>query len=387
MIITKTWLNEFINIKDKSLNDLVETLNSIGIEVSNAYAQKVPDKVVIGFVKEKVKHENSDKLHICKVDVGDEDLQIVCGASNVDEGQFVAVALNGAKLPNGMNIKATKIRGVDSYGMICSSTELNLAKINDGIMILDESIGTLEPGKALNSLDIFNDDVIEVELTPNRGDCFSVHGIARDLSSAYDLDLKKQITFVEGETVGIGRVLRIISDKDLNGAFIYRLIEIKDDLELNLFTKLRLATAQILKENTISNFLTYASHSTGVIFNAYDMKVFKSEDEILSLKLSKGKFGENVLSFNDKKLSVAGIFQEDFAKINNESKFILIEASYTRPEIIAESKMHYKKQDNETIYRSFRGSEPKLSIGINCLLNKMAKYDNINIYMGSHEVV
>lgn len=182
MIITRTWLSEFIDIKNKSLEDLSKALNDIGIEVDSTRNLRVADKVVVGFVKEKTKLENSDKLNVCKVDVGNEDLQIVCGAKNVAEGQFVAVALVGAKLGD-LVIKKAKLRGVESAGMICSSTELGLAKINDGIMVLDESIGELELGKALNSYALFNDDLIEVELTPNRGDCLSIYGIARDLSA------------------------------------------------------------------------------------------------------------------------------------------------------------------------------------------------------------
>ena len=134
MIVTKTWLSEFIDISDKTLQDLTQTLNSIGIEVDKAEILKVPDKVVVGFVKEKIKHENAEKLNICQVDVGNEILQIVCGAKNVEAGQFVAVALVGAVMPNGMEIKKAKLRGVESCGMICSSSELGFAKINDGIM-------------------------------------------------------------------------------------------------------------------------------------------------------------------------------------------------------------------------------------------------------------
>ncbi|EPE6544578.1 YtpR family tRNA-binding protein, partial [Campylobacter coli] len=151
MIITKSWLSDWLDFEDKSLDDIAHTLNSIGIEVDKICTLKVPDKIVVGFVKEKVKHENSDKLSICQVDVGNEILQIVCGAQNVAQGQFVAVALKGALMPNGTEIKEAKLRGVDSCGMLCSSTELGFEKINDGIMLLDDSIGKLELGKALNS--------------------------------------------------------------------------------------------------------------------------------------------------------------------------------------------------------------------------------------------
>ena len=129
MIITRTWLSEWVNIDDKNLELLVKTLNSIGLEVNHkAYSLKAPNNVVVGQVIEKFKHENAEKLSVCKVDIGTEILQIVCGAANVAQNQFVAVALNGAKMPNGLEIKKAKLRGVESNGMLCSSVELGFAK-------------------------------------------------------------------------------------------------------------------------------------------------------------------------------------------------------------------------------------------------------------------
>ncbi|KGI56991.1 phenylalanine--tRNA ligase subunit beta [Campylobacter sp. MIT 97-5078] len=388
MILTKTWLNEFVDLSSKSLQDLVKTLNTIGIEVDDAHKLKAPDKVVVGFVKEKNKHECADKLNVCKVDVGETDLQIVCGASNVEAGQFVAVALVGAKLPNDVQIKKAKLRGVESCGMICSSTELGFAKINDGIMVLDESLGDLIPGKALNEYELFNDEYIEVELTPNRGDCLSIYGIARDLVAALELEFKKQESFSEPEhTLGIGRVLRITAEKELQSTFNYRVIELKGELKPSLTMKLRLATIQNLSQNEVMNFLNYATHSTGVIFNAYDFKVLEASESELSLKISKGKFAESIVSCNNKQIAITGIYEEKFAKLNENSKLIIIEASYTCPNIIAEAKPHYKEQDSEVVYRSFRGSEPRLSLGIEYLLKKMLKYPSIAIYTGSQQVL
>ncbi|TQR34607.1 phenylalanine--tRNA ligase subunit beta [Campylobacter sp. MIT 99-7217] len=386
MIITRTWLSEFIDISEKTLQDLVQTLNSIGIEVDKAHSLKVPDKVVVGFVKEKIKHENSDKLSICKVDVGEEDLQIVCGAKNVDEGQFVAVALVGAKLGD-TSIKKTKLRGVESFGMICSSTELGFAKLCDGIMILDDSMGELITGKALNAYPLFNDDFIEVELTPNRGDCLSVYGIARDLSAAYDIDMKKRKDFVEPEnSKGIGRMLRLSADKELNSSFKYRIIEFKNPVVTSLLLRLRLATIENLGENDVINFLNYATHATGVIFNAYDFKTLeKDQDEELIFKITKEKNGESKVYHEDKLLNTVGIYQEECSKLD-QSQIIIIESSYTIPKIIAQAKPHYKKIDENIFYRSFRGSEPKLDIGMNYLINKISKYDNISIYTGSQHI-
>lgn len=384
MIITKSWLSDWLDFEDKSLDDIAHTLNSIGIEVDRICTLKVPDKIVVGFVKEKVKHENSDKLSICQVDVGNEILQIVCGAQNVAQGQFVAVALKGALMPNGMEIKEAKLRGVDSCGMLCSSTELGFEKINDGIMLLDDSIGELELGKALNSYEIFNDGLIEVELTPNRGDCLSIYGIARDLAAALNLKLP----FKEGENVlGIGRILRLSAEKELNSLYNYRAIELKEKIQTNLLISLRLAQVENLGKNPIENLLNYATHSTGVLFNAYDLDSFYKENEEFTLSLVKEAQGETKVSCQDELLSVSGIYQEEKFKSKEDSKIIIIEANYTDPMIIADAKMSYKKQDDQTIYRSFRGSEPKLNLGMDFLLSVLEKNPNLIIYSSSQQII
>ncbi|NHG51312.1 phenylalanine--tRNA ligase subunit beta [Campylobacter jejuni] len=388
MIITKSWLSDWLDFEDKSLDDIAHTLNSIGIEVDRICTLKVPDKIVVGFVKEKVKHENSDKLSICQVDVGNEILQIVCGAQNVAQGQFVAVALKGALMPNGMEIKEAKLRGVDSCGMLCSSTELGFEKINDGIMLLDDSIGELELGKALNSYEIFNDGLIEVELTPNRGDCLSIYGIARDLAAALNLNLKEKLPFKEGENVlGIGRILRLSAEKELNSLYNYRAIELKEKIQTNLLISLRLAQVENLGKNPIENLLNYATHSTGVLFNAYDLDSFYKENEEFTLSLVKEAQGETKVSCREELLSVSGIYQEEKFKSKEDSKIIIIEANYTDPMIIADAKMSYKKQDDQTIYRSFRGSEPKLNLGMDFLLSVLEKNPNLIIYSSSQQII
>ncbi len=388
MIITKSWLSDWLDFEDKSLDDIAHTLNSIGVEVDRICTLKVPDKIVVGFVKEKVKHENSDKLSICQVDVGNEILQIVCGAQNVAQGQFVAVALKGALMPNGMEIKEAKLRGVDSCGMLCSSTELGFEKINDGIMLLDDSIGELELGKALNSYEIFNDGLIEVELTPNRGDCLSIYGIARDLAAALNLNLKEKLPFKEGENVlGIGRILRLSAEKELNSLYNYRAIELKEKIQTNLLIGLRLAQVENLGKNPIENLLNYATHSTGVLFNAYDLDSFYKENEEFTLSLVKEAQGETKVSCQDELLSVSGIYQEEKFKSKEGSRIIIIEANYTDPMIIADAKMSYKKQDDQTIYRSFRGSEPKLNLGMDFLLSVLEKNPNLIIYSSSQQII
>lgn len=389
MIFTRTWLDEFIDLNGISLEQISQKLNSIGIEVDNAYSLRVVDKVVVGLVKEKKKLENSDKLNICKVNVGSQELQIVCGAKNVSAGQYVAVALVGAHLPNGLKIQKAKLRGVESEGMICSSVELGLAKVNDGIMVLDESVGKLECGKNLNEYPLFNDEFIEVELTPNRGDCLSVYGIARELSAGFDKDLRKQKSFEEPkEGPVVGRLLRISADKNLKSSFDYRLIEYKrqEGVDLTLYIKLHLAYIGKLEQNNIINILNYATHSSGVIFNAYDFKLLDNDNKEVALQIRKGKNNESQIYHNGKLLSVSGIYQEQNAKITKDSQYIIIEANFTEPSVIAEAKEAYKKHDDESVYRSFRGSEPQLNLGMEYFLQKISAYPTIKLYPSYQQI-
>ncbi|HEO8741650.1 TPA: phenylalanine--tRNA ligase subunit beta [Campylobacter upsaliensis] len=388
MIITRTWLSEWVNIDDKNLELLVKTLNSIGLEVDKAYSLKAPNNVVVGQVIEKFKHENAEKLSVCKVDIGTEILQIVCGAANVAQNQFVAVALNGAKMPNGLEIQKAKLRGVESNGMLCSSVELGFGKTNDGILVLDESIGELELGRELNSYDIFNDEFIEIELTPNRGDCLSVYGVARDLAVALELDLNEKKEFKESENaLGIGRILRLGVTRDLNSLLMYRAFELKEELHNKLLINLRLAQAELLSQNSIENLLNYATHSTGVLFNAYDFDKLKKNNDELNFALSKEEQGESKISCQEEFLSISGIYQNANLKCDEKTKIVILEAHYTDPSIIAQSKGKYQKVDEKTFYRSFRGSEPKLNIGMDFLLQQIATIQDVMIYSSSQQVL
>ena len=150
MKVSIEWLNDWVDLSTKTSKEITSALNEIGLEVDSCEQVRVPDKVVVAKVLECAMHENSDHLHVCKVDAGlNEPLQIVCGAANVAAGQIVACALEGAKIGE-ISIKKAKLRGVESCGMLCSARELGLGELNAGIMLLDDSIGELVIGKPLN---------------------------------------------------------------------------------------------------------------------------------------------------------------------------------------------------------------------------------------------
>ena len=228
MIISKHWLNEWIDLSEVSGETLSKTLNSIGLEVDSYKEINLPKSIVVGYVKSREKHPDADKLSVCQVDVGSETLQIVCGAKNVEAGQFVPVALIGTTMPNGLEIKKAKLRGIESCGMICSSTELGLPKTNDGILPLDESIGKLKLGTSLGEFEAFKDVIIEVDVTANRGDCQNLHGIAREICTALDLNMKDSHENEDSENLlGIGRIASVRTEDKVNGSFLYKAFELK----------------------------------------------------------------------------------------------------------------------------------------------------------------
>lgn len=182
------WLKDFADVGDATPEDIAEALLRVGFEVEEiSFAGQDIENVVVGKVIECRPHTNSDHLHVCMVDVASEILQIVCGAPNVATGDVVPVALVGAKLPGGINIKASELRGVASYGMLCSGAELG---VDDTVIEGAEVDGLLQLpkdtplGKDIRDVLGLNEYVLDVSVTANRPDCQSVVGLAREVSAS-----------------------------------------------------------------------------------------------------------------------------------------------------------------------------------------------------------
>ncbi|GAA7406355.1 phenylalanine--tRNA ligase subunit beta [Helicobacter pylori] len=342
----------------KDIAKLCEDLSRLGLEVESCIPCVAPKNVVVGKILEKAPHKNAEKLSVCQVGVGKEVLQIVCGAKNVAPNQFVPVALNGA-LIGSTTIAKTELRGVESCGMICSSSELGFPKINDGILELDESVGELVLGKELNEYAPFNTHVLEISLTPNRGDCLSVLGIAREISAFYHTPLKpiKALNFTPKSDL-----ITLSADKNIESHLAYYLV-CNHSLKTPLNVKLSLAHNNALSENDLNNFIEFSAHFSGVIMNAYGLNATPID---LSVKNDENNL-ESVY-INHQKRSTIAIKHQDQKDL---SEYLLLEASYTDP-ISLSLKLHALKdktlqKDNALIYRSARGSNPNLLDGLNFL--------------------
>ncbi|WP_208368519.1 phenylalanine--tRNA ligase subunit beta [Helicobacter pylori] len=350
-------LSTFVNTP-KDIAKLCENLSRLGLEVESCIPCIAPKNVVVGKVLEKAPHKNAEKLSVCQVDVGKEVLQIVCGAKNVAPNQFVPVALNGV-LIGSTTIAKTELRGVESHGMICSSIELGFPKINDGILELDESVGELVLGKELNEYAPFNTHVLEISLTPNRGDCLSVLGIAREISAFYHTPLKpiKALNFTPKSDL-----ITLSAGENIESHLAYYLIY-NHSLKTPLNIKLSLAHNNALSENDLNNFIEFSVHFSGVIMNAYSLNKTPMD---LSVKNDENNL-ESVYINHQKRSTIAIKHQVQ----KDLSECLLLEASYIDP-ISLSSKLHAIKdktlqKDNALIYRSARGSNPNLSDGLNFL--------------------
>lgn len=197
MRISLNWVNDFVYIEDLDIDEIARRLTMSGLEVEGIEKREKAEGVVTAKVVSKEKHPNADKLSLCQVDDGTQIYQVVCGAQNVAVGQVIPFARVGAKLPGGMVIKDAKLRGIESKGMICSEEELGLADESDGIMVLP--VGT-SLGLDINSVVKTDDIIFELNITPNRADCLSILGVAREIALLFDRKLKtEEITIEESE--------------------------------------------------------------------------------------------------------------------------------------------------------------------------------------------
>ncbi|RPJ09067.1 MAG: phenylalanine--tRNA ligase subunit beta, partial [Deltaproteobacteria bacterium] len=223
MKVSLNWLKEYVDIR-MDIKDLVNLLTMAGLEVEGAMPTGEGfDKIVIAQILSIRRHPNADRLSLVKVDTGQAKFSIVCGATNICEGQKVPLALVGAKLPNGLDIKRSKIRGEVSEGMLCSEIELGLGQDASGILILpSESPIGADFGETLG----LKDTVLDISVTPNRPDCLCVIGIAREIAALTHQKVKYPTLSLldKGEEIH-QRTSVTILDPDLCPRYVARMIE------------------------------------------------------------------------------------------------------------------------------------------------------------------
>ena len=335
MKILRSWLNDWINVSDISDDDLSNAFESLGFEIDN-FKQISPNysDIVVGKVIELYQHPNADKVRVTKVDVGSKVYEIVCGAWNFDVEAVVPVALPKSIIKDNFQIDKREIRGVQSNGMICSASELGLWDDQEGILLLDskEKIGS-----DFSSIYDSNDSIWEIGVTPNRGDCMSHYGVARELSNYFDLKINDNSIDLNPSIVPVLK----INNGEGTKCSSYQAIEIENIKiqDSSLKIKHRLSSIDVRIINNIVDYTNYVLHDIGQPLHAFDRdKLFgtisvrnaKQKEELVTLDNQKRILDETdlVITDNDKPVALAGVMGGFDSEVTPDTKNLLIESAY-----------------------------------------------------------
>jgi len=368
MRISVNWLNDWLG-KPAVARDLAARLTMAGLEVEAVEPAAAPlAGIVVGEIVEREQHPNADSLSVCRVNAGgDELLQIVCGAPNARAGLKAPLATLGTTMPGGMEIKKAKLRGIESFGMLCSARELGLAEDASGLMELPSDFRPGQPITAALSLD---DTLIEINLTPNRGDCMGVLGVAREAS------------VLTGATLG-GPELHAVPARSgerfpvelVPGAgcarFAARVIRgVRPDAQAPMWMRERLRRAGLRPISAIVDVTNYVMLELGQPMHAYDLReleggiVVRRAGAGETLRLLDGReitMDESVLVIADhaKPLGLAGVMGGDHSGIGNDTTDVLLEVAYFHPAAIAGRGRRYGLVTDAS-QRFERGVDPTL---------------------------
>lgn len=343
MLLPVKWLKEYIDI-DESSKTLADNLTLSGSHVESIIdLNKGIENVVIGKVEKLEKHEEANKLFITTIDIGKEKLQIVTAATNLKEGDYVPVALVGAKLANGMYIEKTSLVGVDSYGMLCSLSELGymdqiIAKeYKDGIFIFDHEypLGT-------DVVEVFglNGKVIELEITHNRPDCLSIIGMARETAATFNKKLKFPEIKLSKETGDIKDYIESVKvDEKLCNRYYTRVIKDITIKSSPLWLQIKLMEAGVRPINNIVDVTNYVMLELGQPLHAFDLdklegkniivREAKDGESIKTIDEVERKLKSSDLIIADEKgpIAIAGVMGGIDTEVTEETKTILLESA------------------------------------------------------------
>ena len=335
MKILKSWLNDWIDIETISTDDISEALESLGFEIESR-TDKTPNykNITVGKVLEIYEHPNADKVRVTKVDVGSKTYEIVCGAWNFDVGAVVPVALPKSEIKDGFKIDKRDIRGVESNGMICSASELDLWDDHAGILKLsDETKLGSDFSKIYNS----TDTLWEIGVTPNRGDCMSHLGIARELSNYFNLTLKENSQALKSN---IQSVIKVNSGK-IKACNSYQSIEIENFTlsDSNLNIRYRLSSIGVRVINNVVDYTNYVLHDIGQPLHAFDRdKLFgtisvrfaKDNEKLKTLDEQERMLTSEdlIITDNDNPIALAGVMGGYDTEVTDTTTNLLIESAY-----------------------------------------------------------
>ncbi len=372
MLLSVNWLKEFVPFKG-TVAELADRLTMIGMEVEEEIRPFAHmEKVVVGHVVECEKHPEADKLSACMVDVGaGENLSIVCGAPNVAKGQKVAVALAGAELPGGLTIKKAKLRGVQSEGMICAEDELGLGEDHAGIMVLAPGLAVGTPLADALNLDTV---VLDVGVTPNRPDCLSVLGLARETALAFGLPLTIPEPVVEESGEDANKDMAVeIADPDLCPAYRGRILENVSMQPAPAWMRYRLIAIGQRPINNIVDVTNYVMFELGQPLHAFDLDLLEGGKIRVAPATEGMKFttlddqertlaaGDLLIWDGEKPVALAGVMGGANSEMGQSSSRVFLESAVFRPGTIRKTARRLALP-SESSYRFERGVDQPGSV-------------------------
>jgi len=352
MDLSMKWLGDYIDVSDMPIKEFCSGLTISGSKVERWETEGGEiSKVVVGKILSVVPHENSDHLVVCKVDVGHASpdvLQIVTGASNVHEGDFVPVAMDGSTLTNGVKIKKGKLRGVESNGMLCSLGELGLTThdfpyaIADGIFIMQQEEGCVpfELGQDIREAIGFDDTSVEFEITSNRPDCMSVIGLARETHATFDRPYIVKEPTCKGIDGDINSMLKVtIHNKELCPRYIAGVVK---NVKIGMsprWMRERLRASGVRPINNFVDITNYVMLEYGHPMHAFDIRYIdnseinirnaKEGEKITTLDGTERTLTEKMLVIADanKPVAVAGVMGGEYSGIMDDTVDVVFEAA------------------------------------------------------------
>lgn len=373
MKISLNWLKEYINLEGINTDEVVNELTMCGLEVEDVIDQnKTYKDFIVGLVTDKKKHSNADKLSVCSVSDGKENFQVVCGAPNVEKGQKVVFAPVGTIIPAGnFKIKKAKIRGVESFGMICAEDELGISDDHTGILVLDAK---LKEGTSISNALGLNDVIFEIAITPNRQDALSHIGVARDLSAIFKRELKRpKIKLVESKT-DINKLASISIEDEVNcprySARVVTDVRIEESPD---WLKRKITSIGLRPINNIVDITNMVLHECGQPLHAFDLDRLNGKKIVVKSTKAKSKFttldskvrelDKDTLMICDaeRDVAIAGVMGGENSEVYDDTKNILIESAYFNPSSVRRTSK-YLQLSTDASYRFERGTDPDNTI-------------------------
>ncbi len=376
MYLSKKWLNDFVKVDDIDTKVLCDKLTLSGSKVESFKSEvgKI-NKIITGKVISIEKHPNADKLLVCSVDIGaNEPLQIVTGAHNLKVNDIVPVAVDGSTLYDGTKIKKGKLRGVASNGMLCSLSELGLSKhdfpeaVENGIFVIQMPC---ELGQDVKDVIGFNDTVIDFEITPNRPDCLSVIGLARETSATLGRSLNLHTPKVKGDAKFPLDLKISVEDKKLCPYYSARIVSDVNLKPSPAWMRERLRAMGVRPINNIVDITNYVMLEYGQPLHAFDLNTISGnkinvrlafdDEKIVTLDGVERNLSKNdlIIADSEKPLAIAGVMGGENSGINENTKEIVFEsANFFGPYVRVSSKKFNLRSESSARFE--KGLDPNL---------------------------